>query len=65
MRLAALGSEVRETGQAKTMNISDIAIDTDIKQKYVMNNKQLSWIVHFILLLKQKPALSRGVVDAT
>ena len=42
MRLAALGSEVKGNSASKTMNISDIAIDTEIKQKYVMNNKQLS-----------------------
>ena len=51
MGLAALGSEVRRESASKTMKISDIAIDTEIKQKYVMNNKQLSVVVHCLLIL--------------
>ena len=38
MGLVALGSEVRGESANITMNISDIAIDPEIKQKYVMNN---------------------------
>ena len=30
-----------------------------------MENKQLNWLVHYLLPLKQNTALSRFVVDAT